>query len=77
MTIHQPTDNPHPGARPTSRPANSNVLMSRPVTVGNSAGNVSAKLGEMVTLGDKIKAKRVAVPCVEVGQYGRAVEKEQ
>jgi hypothetical protein len=31
------------------------------------------RVDETVTLGDKIKAKRVVVPCVEVDRYGREI----
>ncbi|ORV20026.1 hypothetical protein AWB98_29190, partial [Mycolicibacterium conceptionense] len=35
---------------------------------------VGVRLDEMVTLGDKIKARRVVVACVEVDRYGREIE---
>ena len=37
---------------------------------------VGVRLDEMVCLGDKVKAKRVVVACVEVDHYGDVVAGE-
>ena len=37
---------------------------------------VGVRLDEMVPLGDKVKARRVVVPCVEVDRYGKPVAVE-